>query len=106
MATGLGDWFGDGLMAKSYKPIDAGIKVIGQSPELAAVALSAARSLASAASVADPSGRYEAAPKTVVAGWANDRRVGAVVREVSPSWRGRRERTLARVSGLMRARGS
>lgn len=93
-------------MARNYTPVDAGLRVIGQSAEMATATLSAARSLASAVSAADPSGRYEAASKTVVAGWANERRAGAVVREVAPSWRGRRERTLARVAGLMRARGS
>lgn len=93
-------------MAKSYRPIDAGIKVIGQSPQLGLAAVSAARSLSAVVSAADPSGNYEASPKTVLAGWANERRSGAVVREVTPSWRGRRERTLARVAGLMKARGS
>lgn len=93
-------------MAKSYRPIDAGLKSIGQDPKLGAVALSAAKSISAAANQADPSGKYEAVSKTVIAGWANERRAGAAVREVNPSWKGRRERTLARVAGLMKARGS
>lgn len=93
-------------MARKYKSIPAGLKVVARSPALGQVALSAARELAIEANRSDPSGRYEAAPKTVIAGWANEQRAGAVVREGTPSWRGRRERTLARVAGLMKARGS
>lgn len=93
-------------MAKAYTSISAGLTAVGQSPAMGQACLSAASALAAAASASDPSGKYEAAPKTVIAGWTNERRAGAVVREGAVSWRGRRERTLARVAGLMRARGS
>lgn len=93
-------------MGRKYKSVDAGLNTIGKSPQLGRVAQSAAQDLAAAANQADPSGRYEVAPKTVLAGWKNERRAGAVVREGTPSWRGRRERTLVRVAGLMKVRGS
>lgn len=93
-------------MAKSYKSIDAGLKAVGQFSSLGQVSLMAARELAAEANRSDPDGKYVAEPKIVIAGWANERRAGAAVRESTPSWRGRRDRTLARVSGLMKARGS
>lgn len=93
-------------MAKSYKSIEAGLKAVGQSPALGKVALSAARELQALSNQNDPAGNYEASQKTVTVGWKNERRAGAVVRETTPSWRGRQNRTLARVAGLMKARGS
>jgi hypothetical protein len=93
-------------MARRYKSLAPGLKAVGQSTAVSQVALAAARDLAAEANRADPSGRYEAASKTVIVGWMNERRAGAVVREGAVSWRGRRERTLARVAGLMKARGS
>lgn len=93
-------------MAKSYKSLEAGLKAVGQSPALGQVALSAARELAAAANRTDPAGKYEASPRTVIAGWKNERRSGAAVSETTPSWRGRRDRTLARIAGQMKTRGS
>lgn len=93
-------------MARKYKSVAVGLKAIGKSSALQAVAVSAAQDLAAEANRRDPSGRYESGPKTVIAGWSNEHRAGAVVREGTPSWKGRRDRTLARVAGLMKARGS
>lgn len=93
-------------MAKRYKSVDAGVKALGASPQMGKVALQAAREIEAAANRSNPKGKYEASPKTVLAGWANDRRAGATVRETGPAWRGARERTLTRVAGLMGRRGS
>ncbi|POH58918.1 hypothetical protein [Arthrobacter glacialis] len=93
-------------MAKSYKSIEAGMKALGQAPALGQVALSAARELATAANRADPEGNYEATPRTVIVGWKNERRAGAAVSETTPSWRGSRDRVLARIAGHMKTRGS
>lgn len=93
-------------MSKAYTPIDAGLKELGRSPAVGRAAVAAAQQLAAEANKSDPSGKYEAVPKTVIAGWNNEQRAGAAVRETELSWRGRRERTLARVAGLMKARGS
>ncbi|WP_207595798.1 hypothetical protein [Arthrobacter sp. D5-1] len=48
-------------------------------------------------------GTYEAAPATVTAGWKNERRAGAVVREVDPDYRDARDSILLRVMASMRA---
>ncbi|UUG69972.1 hypothetical protein SEA_ZUCKER_12 [Arthrobacter phage Zucker] len=47
---------------------------------------------------------YEAANTTVTAGWANERRSGAVVREVDHHWKDSRDRILLRVASAMNVR--
>ena len=48
---------------------------------------------------------YEAANQTVTAGWANERRAGAVVRESQAHWRDWRDAVLVRVAAAMSVRG-
>jgi hypothetical protein len=87
-----------------YKPQPAGLRELAQSASVGAASLSAARRMAgNANAVGDAT--YEAAPATVTAGWANERRAGATVRVVEPHWRDSRDRILLRVADAMKVRG-
>ena len=87
-----------------YKPLASGIRELGRSAEVGAATLSAAQRLAGNANAVGDS-TYEAAPATVTAGWANDKRAGAVVREVVHHWRDSRDQILIRVADAMKVRG-
>lgn len=88
---------------KIYLADDRGLKDLGTSAAVAKATLEAAQRLAgNAQAVGD--GTYEAAPATVTAGWANERRAGAVVRESSPHWRDSRDAVLLRVADAMAVR--
>ena len=87
-----------------YKPLASGFRELAQSASVGAAALSAAQRMAgNANAVGDAT--YEAAPATVTAGWANDKRAGAVVRVVTPHWRDSRDAVLLRVADAMKVRG-
>ncbi|WP_409017069.1 hypothetical protein [Arthrobacter sp. MP_2.3] len=81
-----------------------GLRDFGTSAAIAAATLSAAQRLASSAAAAGK-GSYEASPTTVTAGWANERRAGAVVRETRKDWRDTRNAILLRVAQSMEVRG-
>lgn len=87
-----------------YKPQAAGMKELGTSAGVAAASLEAAQRMAGNANAVGDS-TYEAAPATVTAGWANDKRAGAVVRESAHHWRDARDRILLRVAESMKVRG-
>ncbi|TLM87212.1 hypothetical protein [Pseudarthrobacter sp. NamE5] len=87
-----------------YKPRQAGIRELAQSPQVRAATLSVAQQMAGNANAVGDS-TYEAASQTVTAGWANDRRAGAVVRESQPHWRDWRDTVLLRVAAAMSVRG-
>jgi len=89
-------------MAK-YEPLPLGLKQIGNSPGMAKAALEVARKLAGNAQAVGDS-EYEAANQTVTAGWANEKRVGAVVRESEPHWRDWRDAVLLRTAEAMKVR--
>lgn len=86
-----------------YKPDDYGLRKIAQSPDMAKATLEVARRLAGNANAVGDS-KYEAVSSTVTAGWANEKRAGAVVRESEPHWRDWRDGILLRVTAAMRAR--
>jgi hypothetical protein len=86
-----------------YKRHEAGIREIAQSSATGAAALAAAQRMAGNANAVGDS-TYAAANTTVTAGWANERRAGAVVREVTHHWRDSRDRVLLRVRDAMRVR--
>lgn len=89
---------------KSYMADDSGLRDFGTSKAVSDAAMAAAQRMAgNAQAVGD--GTYEAAPATVTAGWANERRAGAVVRETSPHWRDARDAILRRVMQSMEVRG-
>ena len=86
-----------------YSPRNAGVREIAQSAQMGAATLAAAQRLAGNANAVGDS-TYEAASATVTAGWANERRAGAVVRESTHHWRDSRDRILLRVAGAMGVR--
>jgi hypothetical protein len=88
----------------SYRPDRDGLRDLGQSPGMSAAMLEAAERLAGNANAVGES-TYEAARTTVTAGWANERRSGAVVRESERDWRDSRDRVLLRVRDAMGVRG-
>ena len=87
-----------------YRPERDGIRDLAQSAGMAAASLEAAQRLAGNANAVGDS-TYEAAGATVTAGWANERRAGAVVRESVHHWRDSRDRILLRVRDAMSVRG-
>lgn len=86
-----------------YRPQEAGIREIAQSTAMSAATLEVAERMAGNADAVGDS-TYEAENQTVTAGWANERRAGAVVRESTPHWRDWRDGVLLRVANAMRAR--
>jgi hypothetical protein len=92
------------MARSSYKPVPAGLREIGLSPAMSAAMVEVAQRIASKAQ-AEGSGDYEAAPTTVTAGWANERRAGAVVRETRKDWEDTRDMVLVRVLRSMKMRG-
>ena len=88
-----------------YRPRPAGIREIAQSSGTASATLAVAQQMAGNANAVGDS-TYEAQNQTVTAGWANERRAGAVVRESQPHWRDWRDAVLLRVAAAMSVRGS
>ncbi|MBT8162797.1 MULTISPECIES: hypothetical protein [Arthrobacter] len=88
--------------SRSYRADDAGLRDFGTSAKVGEATLAAAKRLAGNAEAVG-SGTYEAAPATVTAGWGNETRAGAVVREKSPSYKDARDSILHRVIEAMRA---
>lgn len=89
---------------KSYRADDAGLRELATSAAVGDATLAAAQRLAGNAQAVGR-GDYEAAPATVLAGWANERRAGAVVRESRKDWRDTRDAILLRVAESMAVRG-
>ncbi|MFP3579978.1 hypothetical protein SB659_10395 [Arthrobacter sp. SIMBA_036] len=91
-------------VGKNYFADDAGLKDLGTSAAVGDVTLAAAKRLAGNAEAVGR-GKYEAAPATVTAGWANERRAGAVVRERSHVYKDARDSILRRVIESMKVVG-
>jgi hypothetical protein len=83
---------------------DAGLRELGTSAAVGAATLAAAQRLAGNAQAVGK-GDYTAQSTTVLAGWANERRAGAVVRESRRDWRDTRDAILLRVAQSMETRG-
>ena len=76
---------------------------MGNSPGVAKAVLDVAvRMGGNAEAVGDST--YEAAPAKVTAGWDNEERAGAVVREVERDWEDSRDAILLRVADAMKVR--
>lgn len=89
---------------KHYQADDDGLREIGSSSAMSAESVSVARRVAgNAEAVGD--GDYEAEASKVTAGWQNERRAGAVVKESDPKWRDTRDAILVRVLRAMEVRG-
>ena len=91
-------------MASNYRPNNTGLREIGSSSAMGAESLAVAKRIEGAAQAVG-SGDYESAPATVTAGWRNERRAGAVVRESRKDWRDTRDSVLVRVTQAMEVRG-
>lgn len=91
-------------MAKGYTPLDSGLQALGKSEGMSRGMLDVAKTIARKADQRGE-GTYEAAPQTVRAGWKNEPRAGAVVREKEHDWRDSRDRVLLRVTASMKIRG-
>lgn len=87
--------------SRSYRAEDLGLRDIGTSTAIGDATLAAAQRLAGNAEAVGR-GTYEAAPATVAAGWANELRAGAVVRETSPVYKDARDSILLRVAEAMK----
>lgn len=83
---------------------DIGLRELATSSAVGDATLAAAQQMAGNAQAVGR-GEYEAAPATVLAGWANERRAGAVVRESRKDWRDTRDAVLLRVADSMKTRG-
>lgn len=86
-----------------YEPLDIGLKKLSQSPEIAKATLEVAQRMAGNANAVGDS-TYEAVPAKVTAGWNNEQRAGAVVREVERDWKDSRDAVLLRVADAMKVR--
>lgn len=86
--------------SKHYFADDSGFRQILATEKAGAAVLAAASVLALQAG-----SKYEAAPSTVFAGWANERRAGAVVRSISATASDARDRTLLNAAAAMGRRG-
>lgn len=91
-------------MSRNYKPDPRGMAQLGQDPKLGAVCLTTALAGAAIANQLDPQGNYSASTQTVIAGWRNERRAGAVISQNSESWKAQRDRVLIQVTRAMRSR--
>ena len=86
-----------------YKPVQGALRTIGQSPKMGAFTLAIGERLAGNANAVGDS-TYEAHAAKVTSGWANEKRAGAVVREVKPHWRDWQDAVLVRVTAAMKVR--
>lgn len=87
--------------SRSYKADDSGLKELGTVQAVGDATLVAAKRLAGNAEAVGR-GTYEAKPATVTAGWDNELRAGAVVREKSPNYKDARDSILRRVVEAMK----
>lgn len=87
--------------SRTYKADDSGLKELGTVQSVGDATLAAAKRLAGNAEAVGR-GTYEAAPTTVTAGWDNELRAGAVVREKSPNYKDARDSILRRVIESMK----
>lgn len=85
------------------RPSNKGLEEIARSPAMKAATLKVAQKIARTATNRGKS-TYEAKSRTVRAGWRNEPRAGAVVREVKKDWRDSRDKTLIRVTEAMKVR--
>ena len=90
--------------SRNYRADDSGLREFGTSAAVGEATLAAGQRLAGNAEAVGR-GEYSAQPATVLAGWANERRAGAIVRETRPDWRDTRDAILNRVAESMESRG-
>lgn len=91
-------------VSRAYLADDSGLRQLGTSSAVASATLAAAKAMASAAQGLGK-GEYSVSPTIVTAGWANEQRAGAVVRETRRDWRDVRDTVLLKVADAMGRRG-
>ncbi|WP_324644156.1 hypothetical protein [Pseudarthrobacter sp. LT1] len=84
-----------------YEALPLGLRKLGNSPGVSKAVLDVAERMAGNANAVGDS-KYEAATAKVTAGWDNEERAGAVVREVEHDWEDSRDAILLRVADAMR----
>lgn len=89
--------------SRTYKADDDGLKELSRQSGVQEAVLEVARRLAGNAEAVGR-GTYEAGPATVTAGWSNELRGGAVVRETVPEYKDARDSILLRVADAMKVR--
>ena len=82
-----------------YEPWDSGLRALAQSSKMENEMMAVARSLASAADRGES--KYDAAPYTVVSGWRNELRRGAIAYESERAWRDVRDQRLKNTAMAM-----
>jgi hypothetical protein len=87
-----------------YMPVPSGLREIARSKAMGEASLEVARKLAGNANAVGEA-KYEAATETVTAGWANEKRAGAVVRETEHHFKDWRDAVLLRTAAAMKVRG-
>lgn len=87
----------------SYKPVPSGMREILASPGMSKASVSVAKELAGNAQAVGH-GKYVGAPATVIAGWRNERRAGAVVSEADPHGKDWEDAILKRSAAAMAKR--
>lgn len=87
----------------SYKPVPSGMREILASPGMSKASVSVAKELAGNAQAVGH-GKYVGAPATVIAGWRNERRAGAVVSETKPHGKDWEDAILKRSAAAMAKR--
>ena len=91
------------MTRSNYTPKHDGLREIGSSSEMGAACLSVGERLAGNAQAVGE-GDYKAERSIVTAGWRNECRAGAVVRESRQDWEDWRDAVLVRVTEAMRGR--
>jgi hypothetical protein len=92
-------------VSRSYLADDSGIKDLAMAAAMGQACLAAASQMAAQAN-ATGKGDYSASLAVVTSGWANERRMGAVVRESRRDWRDTRDTVLLKVAAAMGRRGT
>ncbi|POH58268.1 hypothetical protein CVS28_12560 [Arthrobacter glacialis] len=86
-----------------YKPVPSGLRKVMNSTGMSDASVSLARKLAGNAQAVGH-GKYIGAPASVIAGWNNERRAGAVVSESQPHGKDWQDAILLRSMAAMTIR--
>lgn len=90
-------------LSRTYTAIDRGFKEIAMGPKMKKVSLDVGKEIAGNANAVGES-TYDAESTIVRAGWNNETRQGAVVKETKAHWRDARDAILVRVTRSMQIR--
>lgn len=88
------------MARSSYKPVPSGVRAVLATAGMSRASVAVARELAGNAQAVGH-GKYVGAPATVIAGWKNERRAGAVVSESQPHGKDWEDAILKRSAAAM-----